>query len=218
MHYVKSLNQHVVDDMDNEDLVFFHRMIRQFEQGEDILNRGNPTQITAKDLLWHPFRNYDPIGHTFWTWAIWHAVVGHPRVKSAVYRVGGQPLRDKAVQDNNELLSQTKGPFSAEFIGGYGPPDGYVCPKPKAGFRSLNIPLEVGHVLPETLYTHIRENRSFARWPIGYPFVYVFEIPLDCGKIGPEDPWRKGMFSIWNLLKEHLVECNTCSSTSKSVV
>jgi hypothetical protein len=118
-HYVKAMNDVAVDYIYNDKSIeFFHRWKRSLEDDEFILNRGNPSAISAKDLLWQGRSNYDQLGHTLWTWILWTLVIGHPKIKSAAFRVGGAPASDKAKDYNNELLSKACGPFKATFEGG----------------------------------------------------------------------------------------------------
>lgn len=144
-----------------------------------LLNRGNPSEIFVGDLLWQGRTKYDQLGHAFWTWVLWNFIVGHPKVQSAAFRVGGPPGSDKAVEHNNLLLSKAAGPFTATFEGGYGIGDGWVIAGPETSFREKNFALEVGEVAPETLFYHVRRGYGFARWPYHSPFVYVFEIPKE---------------------------------------
>ena len=200
-HYVKELNDAAIKRLyaDNS-IEEFHRFKTELETDSMILNRGNPSSISAKDLLWQGRAKYDQIGHSFWTWFLWTCIIGHPKIKSAAFRVCGGPGPDRARDLNNTLLKDAAGPFTANFEGGYGIGDGFVIAKPEAGFRNRSFVLEVGDVAPETLMYLVRRNYGFARWPYYSSFVYVFDVPTDTR-----------MELVDHIIWRHLKDCPECS-------
>lgn len=197
-HYIKAMNDAAIDRIYKEQCVeLFHRFKMSLDKKDElVLNRGNPSEVTACDLLWQGRTKYDQLGHAFWAWALWTFVIGHPKVKSAAFRVGGPPGSDKATEHNNLLLSQAAGPFKSTFEGGYGIGDGWVTAGPETSFREKTFALEVGEVSPETLFYHLRRGYGFARWPYYSSFVYVFEVPEEVR-----------MQTLDYMMWEHLKEC-----------
>lgn len=212
MHYVHQMVEDALRDLSDQDIAFFHHFKRDLERGEYILNSGTPASVSALDLLWQDYRRYDHIGHARLAWMLWIGVVGHPRIKSAAFRVGARPGPDKAVDFNNEALHKATAPFKANFTGGYGYQDGLIFPDKTCGFKNDAIPLQVGSVCPAQLIWNLRRCKSFARWPYGSEFIYAFEFP-----------WDGGVFNIIKCLQEHWELCPECAkhaaasdSTSRS--
>lgn len=200
-HYVKELNDAAINRLyADHSIEEFHRFKRDLETDSFILNRGDPSEISAKDLLWQGRPKYDQVGHSFWAWFLWTCIVAHPRIKSAAFRVGGDPGHDCAREFNNDLLKAAAGPFTATFEGGYGTGDGYVFAKPESGFRNKSFVLEVGDVAPETLMYLVRRNYGFARWPYHSSFIYVFEVPVETR-----------MELVDHIMWQHLKDCPECS-------
>jgi hypothetical protein len=200
-HYIKAMNDSAIDFIyEDKSVEFFHKWKLSLENNEFILNRGNPSAVSAKNLLWQGRTKYDQIGHALWAWVLWTLVIGHPKIKSAAFRVGGSPAGDKAKEYNNMLLSKACGPFKANFDGGYGIGDGYVFAGEETSFTNKCLVLEVGEVAPETLFYHLRQSHGFARWPYHSPFVYVFQIP-----------GYNRMDTVEYMMWEHLKDCIKCS-------
>ncbi len=203
MHYVQLMVEEAIRDISDEAIAFYYRLKRRLEVGEFILCKGAPGEISAIDLLWQNYYKYDQLGHTINLWWLWVGVVTHPKTLSSRFSVGGPPEGDKAEEANNRLLKQASGPFEAKFIGGPGDSDGYVLPGKESIHPQGAIPLEVGSVAPATLLHHILRGGTFARWPYGSRFVYIFELPA----------FLRPIKNISDLMESHLEFCKSCKAT-----
>jgi hypothetical protein len=93
--------------------------------------------------------------------------------------VGAAPGRDRQTALNNERLAGLPDGYSAEFFGGHDDDDGLfewqelieVRHRQQddstitVSYPPWQLPLEVGHVEPETVIHHIRRSGGVARWP-----------------------------------------------------
>jgi hypothetical protein len=85
------------------------------------------------------------------------------------------------MQSLHDMLIQLRDPFRAVFLGGAGDSDGtFEWDSPielthqqgdgtelHLRYEPTSVPLEVGHVAPETVPWHIRYEGGIARWPYG---------------------------------------------------
>jgi hypothetical protein len=95
--------------------------------------------------------------------------------------VGAAPGKDREQPVNQERLNAIAPPFRAAFFGGASDSDGtFEWHSPielihqqgdgteiHLRYDPTSIPLEVGHVAPETVPWHIRYEGGVARWPYG---------------------------------------------------
>ncbi|HET6509577.1 MAG TPA: hypothetical protein VFG42_22460 [Baekduia sp.] len=93
--------------------------------------------------------------------------------------VGAVPGKDREQRLNQERLDAIASPFGATFLGGAGDSDGTLGwdspielihqqgdgTELHLKYEPTSIPLEVGHVAPETVPWHIRYEGGVARWP-----------------------------------------------------
>lgn len=188
-------------DKNKEGLWEIYKFKRALDTGDYVLNKGRKDEIDAKDLLWQKGQDqFDQMGSAYLAWQLWIGIMTHPRALSASILVGNAPYGDKAIDENNKILSALPFPFSATFAGGVQGPDGSVQTNEVDGFPS-SIPLEVGSVHPAVLYLRAWQNGCFARWPYGSKFIYIFK--------APEPPSISGFDS---LISSHLKECLECGS------
>lgn len=85
--------------------------------------------------------------------------------------VGKEPPKDAAVETINTHLNQLPKPWRGEFWGELADFDGviYAEDRPKERIR-----LEVGRSNIYTLWNHLYQSGSFARWPYGSKGIYLF--------------------------------------------
>lgn len=196
-HYVEMLVEQAVESLNDDGVLIVHRFLRDLKQGKYRLGRGTPADISALDILFQNYRQYDQIGHACMALRLWGAVVTHPETITSVFRVGGEPYPDRAVEANNKRLAQGPQGFRAVFEpDNWSNRDGFVWPPVHLGHRKDQFPLQVGSVCPANLAFNLQVSGGFARWPYGSEHVYVFDPP------GPQGP-----FLLDRLEESHLEKC-----------
>lgn len=120
--------------------------------------------------------------------AHFHAWISVGKILIATVEIGVGPEGDSKVVENNGALAHLPEPFSGEFVGGPGGPDGYIkwnriielgqidCTGREiaAMIKPRSVPLEVGLTRPDTTIYRLLEEDGLARWPYCSESIYLF--------------------------------------------
>lgn len=119
---------------------------------------------------------------------IWTAM-GEKQVIGCPISIGDTPCSDKAIKENNKILTSLHSPFYGKFYGGAADDDGKLywdVPIEIASFihgdgpdnvllspRRSGAPLEVGTTESHVTFWHLMHERILARWPYGSKIVWL---------------------------------------------
>ncbi|CAH0267415.1 hypothetical protein SRABI06_03568 [Pseudomonas brassicacearum] len=127
------------------------------------------------------------------------------------------PFADKAIDENNEVLSQLPEPFESRFLGGNQDEDGYfrwnrpIHAPIAVGTEfhwtlldALSLPLEVGTNSSAKFQMYMNTRGGVARWPYGAEHVTVF---INCDLIKPCGSEDEKHEALRLASKESIAQC-----------
>lgn len=162
--------------------------------GEKIkLIRNNAWPNSLVDCVYQYDWHHEPDIYDAYVFTQLHVLMQNYGANIGVFQVptGCEPLPDKYIQENNEILKCLSPPFTGEFWGGNQDEDGYIrwnkpiyCTRfpanKEAGgiqwglIESMQASLEVGYNSSGKFWYGINEPIPYARWPYGQKYITVF--------------------------------------------
>lgn len=186
-HMAEGIRQKFYEEAESiEQMKFFDDQYQLIERGEYKINEGKLGEISYNDL----FNQYHSHGgghggpkERCFVIGVFHTILEEDGANISAIHVGETPSADKREKENQEKLENIE-EFGFEVDTWFGSEDfdGYIrmgdsdYPHDDYFSKVGEVRLEVGSSSPFTLAFHLGQTGSFARWPYGSNFVYIYTI------------------------------------------
>ena len=203
----KTILDNIVEKEPNN-IPYYKEMYDKIKDDKFTINRNTQTEIKYKNLFLQTHeKGYNNAISFGWIAYQFHYYLSLGLMDIVIINVGDEPAPDRKENKNKNKLNKIPKPFSAKMVFKNYLGDGYLYYDGdnfgRTMFSESNIcTLEVGTSSPLTLYWHLFNSGSVARWPYGCENIYLLTLKKEVynndfkGGGNKSIPRRMKMFAV----------------------